>query len=73
VVRALVQDVKAEIGSFREEVGAAPREAGKAGLDGRRAEVDRLAGQVVAELEAIGATYGVTGITLPSPEATTGI
>jgi hypothetical protein len=75
VVRALVQDVKAEIGSFREAVGAAPRESGNAGLDQRRAEVDRLAGRVIAELEAIGATYGVVGITVPplEPEPTTGV
>jgi hypothetical protein len=67
VVRALVQDVRAEIGSFREAVGAAPRDAGTAGLDDRKAEVDRLASQVTAELEALRNSHGVTGLTVPEP------
>ena len=65
VVRALVQDVKAEVASFREALGAAPRDAGSAGLDDRKAEVDRLASQVTAELEALRNSHGVAGLTVP--------
>jgi hypothetical protein len=65
VVRALVQEVRAEIVSFRETLGAAPRDAGSAGLDDRKAEVDRLAVQVTAQLEALRNSHGLTGLTLP--------
>jgi hypothetical protein len=75
VVRALVQDVRAEIASFREAVGGAPRDAGQSGLDERRAEVDGLAARVTAELQALRDDYGITGLTIPSaqPPPETGV
>jgi hypothetical protein len=69
VTRALVQDVRTEIASFRETLGAAPKDAGDAGLDDRRSDVDRLAEQVVAQLEALRDVQGVAGLTVPEIEA----
>jgi hypothetical protein len=75
VVRALVQDVQAQIVTFREAVGAAPRDAGRSGLDDRTARVDELTVQVTAELEALRDRYGITELTIPSiePAPATGV
>jgi hypothetical protein len=75
VVNATVQEIRAEIASFREALGGAPRDAADAGLEDQKAEVDRLAGSVITGLETLRETYGITGLTVPSraPPPTTGV
>jgi hypothetical protein len=72
LTRARVQDVRSEIASFRENVGAAPRDAATAGLEDRKAEVDRLAAETTAGLEALRSDYGITGVAVPAPAPTAG-
>jgi hypothetical protein len=75
VVNATIQEIRAEIASFRETLGGAPKDAADAGLEDRKAEGDRLAENVITGLETLRDTYGITGLTVPSraPPPTTGV
>jgi hypothetical protein len=73
LTQALLGDIRAEIASFREDVGAAPRDAATAGLEDRKAEVDRLAAETIAGLEALRNDYGIAGLTVPAQAPTSGV
>jgi hypothetical protein len=74
VITALVQDVRGEVGSFRETLSSAPREAGQGGLADRRAAADRLAAEAVSGLQALRDGYGITGLSIPElAQPTTGV
>jgi hypothetical protein len=75
VVNATIQEIRAEITSFRETLGGTPRDAANAGLEDQKAEVDRLAENVITGLETLRDTYGITGLTVPprAPPPTTAV
>jgi hypothetical protein len=65
LVRALLQDVTAEVTTFRETVGTAPKVAGDAGLALRLEDVDVTERRVVEGLEELRDVHGLSGLTVP--------